>query len=183
MMEDRQNYEAYCRGDDEGLARIISDHKDSLILFLRTFTGDIHTAEDIAEETFVKLAVRKPRYNGKASFKTWLYKIASNTAIDLLRKKRLDTLPLEEAELSTDEALLEESYIREARKIAVHRAMKELPQDYQRILWLVYFEDLPLKEAAELMGRSEHAAQTLVYRARQKMKEVLDQKEFKYEEL
>ena len=178
-MEDRQNYEAYCRGDDEGLARIISDYKDSLIFFLRTFTGDIHTAE----ETFVKLAVKKPRYNGKASFKTWLYKIASNTAIDLLRKKRLEALPLEDAELSSDEADLEESYIREAKKIAVHRAMRELPQDYQRILWLVYFEGLSVKEAAVLMDRSEHAAQTLIYRARQRMKEVLEQKGFKYEEL
>ena len=182
-MEDRQNYEAYCRGDDDGLARIISDYKDSLIFFLRTFTGDIHTAEDAAEETFVKLAVKKPRYNGKASFKTWLYKIASNTAIDLLRKKRLKTLPLEDAELSSDEADLEESYIRKAKKIAVHRAMRELPEDYQRILWLVYFEGLSLKDAAVLMDRSEHAAQALVSRARQRMKEVLDQKGFKYEEL
>lgn len=182
-MEDRQNYEAYCRGDDEGLARIISDYKDSLTFFLRTFTGDIHTAEDAAEETFVKLAVKKPRYNGKASFRTWLYRIASNTAIDLLRKKRPETVPLEDADLSSDEALLEESYLREEKKIAVHRAMRELPQDYQRILWLVYFEGLSVKEAAVLMDRSEHAAQTLIYRARQRMKEVLEQKGFKYEEL
>ena len=182
-MDDSRNYEAYCRGDDEGLARIISDYKDSLIFFLRTFTGDIHTAEDIAEETFVKIAVKKPRYNGKASFRTWLYRIASNTAIDLLRKKRLETVSLDDAELSSDEELLEESYLREEKKIAVHRAMRELPQDYQRILWLVYFEGLSVKEAAVLMDRSEHAAQTLIYRARRRMKEVLEQKGFKYEEL
>ena len=168
------DYEAYCRGDDEGLARIIRDHSDGLILFLRTFCNDIHDAENLAEDVFVKIAVKKPHYNGKASFKTWLYTIGRNMAIDKLRKKNAEWVPLDAcAQLSADERSLEEEFIRQEEKIAVHRAMQALPPDYQQILWLVYFEGYQVKEAAQIMGKSTHAAEALISRARQKMKEIL----------
>ena len=183
-MDDIRNYEAYCQGNDEGLARIIKDHMNGLILFLCTFTGNYHDAEEIAEETFVRIAVRKPRYNGKASFKTWLYTIAKNAAKDHLRKDRTDTVPIESASgISSEEASLEEAYIREESRIAVHRAMSALPKDYQRVLWLVYFEGCSVKDAAKIMGRTQRAAHTLIYRARQRLKEELEQKGFRYEDL
>ena len=169
-----KDYEDYRKGDDEGLARIIRDHMDGLIMFLCTFTGDIHTAEDLAEDVFVKIAVKKPHYNGKASFKTWLYTIGRNMAIDKLRKKSAEWVPLDAcAELSADERSLEAEYIRQEERIAVHRAMRALPPDYQQILWLVYFEGYQVKEAAQIMGKSTHAAEALISRARQKMKEML----------
>ncbi|MBQ7247291.1 MAG: RNA polymerase sigma factor [Lachnospiraceae bacterium] len=169
------DYEKYCReGDDEALERIIREFRDGLILYLRTFTGDIHTAEDIAEDTFVKIAVKKPRYNGKASFKTWLYRIAGNMAIDHLRRRR-ESVPIDDCgELTLDDISLEESYIRDEERIAVHRALGKLPGDYRQILWLVYFEDMQVREAAAVMGRSVHAAETLIYRARRRMKEELE---------
>lgn len=172
------DYKAYCGGDDEALARIIRDYKDGLIFYLRTFTGEIHSAEDLAEDTFVKLAVKKPRYNGKASFKTWLYTIAGNLAIDWLRKNRRQELPLEDCgELSADELSLEQAYIREEERIALHHAMRTLPEDYQRILWLVYFEEYSVKEAGGLMGKSAHAAETLIWRARRRLKEELEKEQ------
>lgn len=177
-MDSGADYKAYCGGDDEALARIIRDCKDGLIFYLRTFTGEIHTAEDLAEDTFVRLAVKKPRYNGKASFKTWLYKIAGNLAVDWLRKKRRQTVSLDDCgELAADEISLEQAYIREEERIAVHRAMCRLPAEYQQILWLVYFEGYPVKEAGALMGKGAHAAETLIWRARRRMKEELQEPE------
>ena len=169
------DYDKYCReGDDEALERIIREYRDGLMLYLRTFTGDIHTAEDIAEDAFVKIAVKKPRYNGKASFKTWLYRIAGNMAIDHLRKRR-ENVPIDDCgELTLDDISLEESYIRDEERIAVHRALGKLPGDYRQILWLVYFEDMQVRDAAAVMGRSVHAAETLIYRARRRMKEELE---------
>ena len=173
-MHGAEDYKAYCGGDDEALARLIRAYKDGLIFYLRTFTGEIHSAEDLAEDTFVKLAVKKPRYNGKASFKTWLYTIAGNMAIDWLRKNRRQELPMEDwTELSDDELSLEQAYIREEERIALHQAMRKLPEDYQRILWLVYFVEYSVKEAGGLMGKSAHAAESLIWRARQRLKEEL----------
>ena len=56
------------------------------MLYLNTFVGDLHVAEELCEETFVKIVIKKPHYNGKASFKTWLYTIGGNVARDYLRK-------------------------------------------------------------------------------------------------
>ena len=65
------NYRRYLEGDDEGIVEVIRDHKDGLTLYLAGIVGNIFTAEELTEETFFKLVVKKPRFAGKSSFKTW----------------------------------------------------------------------------------------------------------------
>ena len=72
--------------DEDGLAEIIMQYTDGLTLYLNSIVGNIHTAEDLAEDTFVFLGTKKPKDNGKASFRTWLYTIGRNKAIDYLRR-------------------------------------------------------------------------------------------------
>ena len=82
-----ENYRRFREnGDPDGLAEIIRDYMNGLILYLNSIVGNIHTAEDIAEDTFVLLGTKKPRDKGKSSFRTWLYTIGRNLAIDYLRK-------------------------------------------------------------------------------------------------
>ncbi len=83
-------------GDENGLAEIIRDHSDGLILYINSIVGNIHTAEDLAEDTFVFLGTKKPKDNGKASFRTWLYTIGRNKAIDYLRRNsKRSELPID----------------------------------------------------------------------------------------
>ena len=79
------SYRRFLDGDDEGLTLIIKDYKDGLILYLNGYVSNIYVAEEIMEETFFKLAVKKPKFNEKSSFKTWLYTIGRNVAIDYIR--------------------------------------------------------------------------------------------------
>ena len=58
------------KGDQNGLAEIIRDYADGLILYLNSIVGNIHTAEDLAEDTFVLLGTKKPKDKGKGSFQT-----------------------------------------------------------------------------------------------------------------
>ncbi len=170
--------------DPSGLAEIIREYRDGLILYLNSFVGNIHTAEELAEDTFVLLGTKKPRDKGKGSFKTWLYTIGRNIAINYLKKNS------KRNEISIDDCLelksqenLEENYIKEERKITVHKAMKKLKPEYRQILWLVYFEDFSLKEAAAVIKKSVHNAETLVYRARKALKTQLETEGFVYEGL
>ncbi len=170
--------------DQSGLAEIIREYRDGLILYLNSFVGNIHTAEELAEDTFVLLGTKKPRDKGKGSFKTWLYTIGRNIAINYLKKNS------KRKEISIDDCIelksqtgLEENYIKEERKITVHKAMKKLKPEYRQILWLVYFEDFSLKEAAAVIKKSVHNAETLVYRARKALKSQLETEGFVYEEL
>ena len=172
-------------GDESGLVEIIRDYKDGLILYLNSFVGNIHIAEELAEDTFVLLGTKKPRDKGKGSFKTWLYTIGRNIAIDHLRRNvKTPEVSIEECpELVSEENSLEWSYIHEERKITVHRALRRLKPEYRQILWLTYFENLSNKEAAAVMRKTVHSIETLVYRARKSLRAQLEMEGFIYEEL
>ncbi len=171
-------------GDDSGLIEIIKDYRDGLIFYLNSIVGNIHTAEELAEDTFVLLGTKKPRDKGNGSFKTWLYTIGRNIAINYLKKiskrKEISIDDCIELKSQTD---LEENYIKEERKVILHRCMQKLSPQYRQILWLVYFEDFSLKDTAKLLKISTHNAETLVYRARKSLKKELETEGFIYEEL
>lgn len=172
-------------GDEDGLAEIIKDYKDGLMLYLNSIVGNIRIAEELAEDTFVLLGTKKPRDKGKGSFKTWLYTIGRNIAIDYLRRnsKRGEVSGEETAELSDDREGLELSYIKKERKITVHRALCRLKPEYRQALWLVYFEELSAKETAAVMKKSVHGTETLIYRAKRALKAELETEGFTYEDL
>lgn len=180
-------YNRFLDGDEQALEELIRDYKDGLIFYLNSFTCNIHTAEELAEETFVKLFTRKPPFkadkNG-SSFKTWLYTIGRNTAFDYLRsiRRRRQVSEEEYVQLAAEEDSLEHSYIREEQRITLHKAMAKLKPQYRQILWLVYFEELSHKEAARIMKKPVGSIKTLVFRARQELKGQLEKEGFDYNE-
>lgn len=179
------SYRRFLSGDNSGLEEIIGVYRDGLMIYLNGFVGDICIAEELTEETFVKLVLKRPRFLQRSAFKTWLYAIARNLAFDHLRRHSgksnisLDNCP----ELTADEEALERSYIRQEDKILLHRAMRKLKREYRQILWLIYFEGFTHKEAARIMRRSTHSAETLSYRARQALKRNLLEEGYVYEDL
>lgn len=180
------SYRRFLDGDESGLVAIIRDYKDGLILYLNSLVGNIRLAEELAEDTFVKLGVKKPKDKGGGSFRTWLYTIGRNTAIDSLRRRGASarTVSLEDCgELESGGESLEASYIREERKILVHKAMAGLKPEYRQVLWLVYFEGFSSREASSVMKKSIHGIETLLYRARRSLKSELEKEGFVYEGL
>ena len=78
MFNGAGSYRRFLNGDESGLVEIVEEYKDGLILFLNRYVSDFYVAEDLAEDTFFKLVIKKPRYVGDSSFKAWLYTIARN---------------------------------------------------------------------------------------------------------
>ena len=179
------SYRRFLEGDDDGIVEIIKDHKDGLMLYLNSFVQNIHLAEDLTEDTFVKLISRRPRFSGKSTFKTWLYSIGRNVALDFLRKNaKLPTVSAEEAMvLIVDEADVTRNYLRTERKLQVHAAMKQLNKEYRQVLVLVYFEDFQNEQVASIMGKSKKQIENLVYRAKLSLKSELEKEGFVYEDL
>ena len=80
------SYHRFLEGDRDGFAQIVYDYYDGLVLYLNTWLNNLHDAEDMAQETLVVLVSKKPEFEGKSSFKTWLYGIGRNVTVAYLRK-------------------------------------------------------------------------------------------------
>ena len=178
------SYRRYLEGDDEGIADIVREYKDGLILYLNGYVDNLYTAEDLTEDTFFKLMTKKPGFSGRSTFKTWLYTIGRNIAVDWLRRESKQTglSPEDMEQYQKDESDLEHAYIRDERKRAVHRSLRKLMPDYRAVLWLVYFEDFSGREAAAILRKNDRQMKNLLYRAKQSLKSELEKEGFTYEE-
>lgn len=184
MENGESSYRRFLAGDDSGMVELIRDYKDGLILYLCSFTGDIDSAEECVQDTFIRLAVKKPHFAGRSSFRTWLYTIGRNIAVDWLRRsKRRKQTALEEIAEISDGTDLEYSYLVSERKVTLHRAMRNLKKEYQQVLWLTYFEEFTAAEAASAMGKTRKQTENLLYNARKALKTELEKEGFSYDEL
>ena len=184
MGNDADRYRRFLDGDDYGMEELIRDYKDGLVLYLNSYLNDFSSAEDCVQDTFIKLAVKKPKYRGGSSFKTWLYTIGRNTALSYLRKrKRKNDILIDECRMIAAEADLERDYLKEERKITVRKAIRRLKTEYQQALYLTYFEGFSYAEAAEVMKKSGKQIENLLYNARKALRSELEKDGDSYEEL
>lgn len=172
---DRGNelYRRFLQSDKDALGELVELYNERLVLFLFTFVNDFAEAEDLAADTFLHLLVRKPSFKQEAAFKTWLFRIAKNKAIDRLRKKKrypeisLESEPLDIAHFDLPETLLQ----REEKNAKLYTALYSLPQQYRTALQLLYFENMSYKQTASVLHMSEKQIKNLSYRARQALKD------------
>ncbi len=185
MKDGAESYRRYLDGDDSAVEDIVFLYRDGLIFYLYSFVSDFDTAEELAEDTFFKLVAKKPRYGAKSSFKTWLYAIGRNVAIDYLRREaRRRSLSLDDCSKERDTApAIEEQYVKNERDAAVHRAMGVLKPEHRQVLYLIYFEGLSSAEIALIMKKSPRSVDTLAWRARGALKAELYKEGFVYEGL
>lgn len=174
-------YHRFLEGDKNALAEIIRDYKDGMIFFLNGFCGNYAVAEDMTQETFIKLYVKKPKFHGRASFKTWLYRIARNTAVDYLRKSnRMSDIT---EELTDFDENPEIEYFKEENKIQLHKSLCKLRSEYRQILWLIYFEGMSIDDASKILGKSKNNISVLLHRAKNSLKSELEKEGFSYENI
>lgn len=177
-------YRRFLEGDKEALKNIIRKYSDGLILYINGIVGDFPLAEEIMEETFVKLIVRKPKFSGKSTFKTWLYAVARYTAMDILRKiSRHKEIPIHELYIPDDKADIELIHLKSERNIQIHRAMSVLKKEYQQVLYLTFFEGFSNGETALIMRKTKRQIENLIYRAKTALKNELEKEDFVYEDL
>ncbi|MCX6899264.1 MAG: sigma-70 family RNA polymerase sigma factor [Verrucomicrobia bacterium] len=172
-------------GQDAGaFEELMRRYQRPLVGFLMRLTGNLDAAQDLAEETFVRVWQSAPRYRPSAKFTTWLFTIASRLATDHARRAQVRrSVPLD-APIADDERTLADSLAdsspaadqrvaREQTAALVRAAMLELPLEQRTALALCEFEDLSYADAAQVMGCSVKSVELRIYRAKQKLREKL----------
>ncbi len=179
------SYRRFLDGDDNSIVEIIRDYKDGLMLFLNRYVNNIHIAEELTEDTFFKLVTKKPRFSANSSFKTWLYTIGRNLAINYTRRNRfISGASVEETKgLRADEADAERAYLREEQKLQLHRALAGIASDYATVLHLKFFEEMSNDQIAKVLKKNKRQIENILYQAKQALKTKLEQEGFIYEKL
>ena len=168
--------------DSERITEIYDKYSKAVYRMAFAYCKNKADAEDIMQETFVKLAIKKPAFKGKCSFKTWLFTIARNCAFDHLRKdKNLSDISLDQQLQLSDVTDTEKEFFKEEQKAELYKAMKKLNPDYYQVLYLMYFEDLDTSDIAMIMHKAKRQVSDMIFRARKSLRTELERKGFIYE--
>ena len=179
------SFEYYCRylkGDEDALEGLVKSCSNALIRFAYCYVPDSTAAEEIMEDAIVALIMKRKQLDNEASFRSYLFKITRNMAIDHLRKWRR-SVALEDVQniLLTED--METSYSRRESNELIYIQMQSLPEQYRQILHLTYFEEFSLKQASMIMGKSMKQVYNLHARAKEALKQHLIKEGLNYEEL
>lgn len=180
-----ENYLRFLKGDQSEMRTIVELYWDSMLLFTNSYLHDLQEAEDIAQEALIRLCVKRPHFQEDHQLKAYLMRICRNLALNHLKKQgRLTAVTPEMAEVIPDDTIAVEDRMEMGdTQRQLHHAMQKLRQDYREVLYLRYFADLSMKEAAKVMHISEKQATAIAYQARQQLKKLLEKEGYTGEEL
>lgn len=162
------------RGDLAALGILAQRYQERVLSLSYRLLGDWHRAEDVSQETFLRLRQAAARYEPKAKFTTWLYRIVHNLSLDQQRRTANDPVSLEA--LPTDaEGTTPDNPVVERRELAeaVRKAIGELPDRQRRVIILHRYEGLSHEEIGEVTGWSKSAVESLLVRAYENLRKKL----------
>lgn len=160
---DKELIKSYLKGDEKSLETLVSRYLKPIFGFAYRCVGDVQSAEDITQETFLKTWKNLKKFDENKSFKTWIFAIAKNTSFDYLKKKK----PMLFSQLKNadgkdnfvenikDKALMPNEIAEQNNlKNCLDFGIKKISEKYGLVLNLYYMENLNFREIAEKLGES-----------------------------
>ena len=175
--------EALRHGDRHEFARLVDAYSGPLYRLALKMLGNAPDAEDALQNTFLKAFQHLDAFEGRSSLSTWLYRIASNEALMLLRKRRPETnfsdiKSEDDADQNIDPVdftdwccLPEEELLSAEARTTLDRAIQHLPETLRIVFVLRDIEGLSIQETSQVLGLSETAVKTRLLRARLRLRE------------
>jgi len=170
-------------GEQKAYADLMARHRGPLYNLLYNMVHNREETEDLLQEAFMKAFAALHTFNKEFAFSTWLYKIAINTTIDHLRKKKLQTYSLDkpiqsrEGELKREyadvHATTDNELLSTEKSSLIAQAIAELPDHYREAIILRHTEEKSYEEIAEITGVPLGTVKARIFRAREMLKHKL----------
>ncbi len=175
-------------GQEQAYRELVRRYQRPIFSLIYRMVRDRERAEDLAQETFVKVLNALDSYRPEYKFSSWIFKIANNAAIDQLRRKELDTLSLDGAPDATTSDRREGTSLQladgaesplqelEARELGsqIERAIARLRPEYRSCILLRHVEGYAYEEIAEMLGLPLGTVKTYIHRARVELRTMLE---------
>ena len=164
-------------GDDSSFDFLLRKYRSPLVNFLYRMVRDTGTAEDLAQEVFLRVYRARKQYTPSAKFTTWLFRIATNLALNSVRDTRYQKLsisidaPLDgemegaPLELPSQGMRIDQKMIERDRMELIRRAVWSLPEKQRAAVLLHKYEEMDYAEIAKILECSESALKSLLFRA------------------
>jgi RNA polymerase sigma-70 factor (ECF subfamily) len=183
--EDRRLLDLYRDGDASAFDELVQKYQKSVINLVYHYIGNAHNAEDVAQKIFIKVYFSLPKFDIRRPFFPWLYRITINQCYDELRhKKRKRTYTFSELSLEdtrsidnlinrTDSGTAADEKQSEMQAL-LYEALEQLSDRHRKIIVLRDIEGVPYEEIAAILKCTEQAARLKVFRARNRLRTILE---------
>jgi RNA polymerase sigma-70 factor (ECF subfamily) len=156
-------------------------YREPLILFINGFVDNLAESEDVAEDAFMELIVHPKRYSFRSSFKTYLFAIARNKAVDRVRREQKLTYSPIDGDVGACAEYVEDAIFQKENQEVLHRAMEKINPEYSALLRLIYFEGMSADEAGTVLKKNKRQIANITYRAKIALKRAMEEEGFTYE--
>ena len=158
-------------GDQEAMGALYRAHASRVYTVVRRLAGDDALAEDLAQDAWIRAFRKLELFRGDSSFGTWMYRLATNMALNRLRRRGRRDEVEREADIVHAAGSLDEAVINQ-RMLA--QALDRLPPGYRQVLVLHDVEGRTHEEIAEMLGVAPGTSKSQLHKARARMRELLD---------
>ena len=164
--------------DSNSFAVLVDRYKDMAFSLANSIVKNREIAQEVAQDGFIKAFKALAKFEGKSKFSTWLYRIVYHTSLDSIKKKKYDTVAIDDINSSQIRSMdgASDNMEREERDMMVKKCMELLPSEYSSLLTLHYFEDMSLKEISDITGMKANNVKIKIFRARKKLATILKEK-------
>lgn len=167
------------KGDQNLFATLVERYQNYVFTLVLRFTSNREDAEEISQDIFVKAYRSLADFRGEAKFSTWLYTIVRTSCITFLRKKKLDTVSMDNertmAQLENHESAFSANLVeKKSKQVMVNEAIQMLGRDDAQIITLFYKGEQSLEEISAVLGIEANTVKVKLHRARQKLKEKME---------
>jgi len=172
-VSDEQLIQWVADGDDSCLGTLFERHHRGVYQFCLQMTRNPGFAEDIVQETFLKILKAAKKFRNEGTFKGWMFNIARNATFDYMRQNRRHGEPAEPSEytdsLNVDELSAEQSAQGRQRIGILKQALASLPPQFQEVIWLGRFEFDSFRELGQALNCKTGTARVRMHRAMQQL--------------
>lgn len=161
-------------GNKESFEKLVLKHRKNAIGFAYSFLKDTYIAEDIVQESFASIYIKRHEYKAKNTFKTFLFAVIRNKCIDILRKNKNYTyINVDDISICSVDFQPEELFEQKEEVLYSMKLLNKLNQDYRTAFYLYEVDGFSYKEIAEIMGKSLPQIKIIIYRSRKKLQKLV----------
>ena len=189
-LEDDKLVEQAVGGSEQAYKKLVNKYERALYFHILKMIKNKDKVEDLVQEVFVKAFDNLTSYSTNYAFSTWLYRIATNHTIDYLRKKKLQTLSIDEPvksgdgemkmQLPDDSAQTDQNIIQSQRQKIVQQAIDDLPKKYRDVIKLRHMQEKSYQEIADILDSPLGTVKAHIFRAREMLYKELKDKRDKF---